>query len=299
MDSQPRLRRVSTAPTLLLALDPVRRSKEARVARLDTLPLEDQVGRGRMRERLGRDTSRRSATAEGFSSVRRQSRARRSDATAAIDFRPEREEPLEPTSGVGVDFEAFRQATTTAPEHALRPYSTRRDNLTCRRSPPRRPSFVSPTIDSPSTPISPSFALPASLISYTMPAPDEEDDTPSSFWSPEVQTARHIAQFGAGGGPSSSSTFLSPPSSSSTQSVSSRPRRISYDVPEELEAWMLAQGSDYDADWSGPRIAQKSPNEGLYRQSDAWKEEESELYGRRRSAAAKRLEMVARQLAWT
>ncbi|KAJ8294586.1 hypothetical protein OF846_002414 [Rhodotorula toruloides] len=295
MDRQPRLRRVSTAPSLPLIFDPIRRTKDAQVARIEGVPLEEMGGRGRRRERLERVKSRRSVTAGGLSSVRRPSQGRRSDVGEAIDFQAGGQDEVEAALGEEVDFEAFLRATSTPVHFTMRPAAHRIDSLARRRSLPLSTSSLPPTIDALSPPISPLLASSAHSTRSNIPSTNEEDDSPSSFWSPEYQTARHVAQFGAGG----VSCFLSRHSTStSSQLPIRRPRRISYDVPEDGEAWTLAQGI-VDETWTASRLAlQTSLAQAPYGQSDAWRAEGSDLFARRKEAAAKRLEMVAQQLAW-
>ncbi|EGU12892.1 Transcription termination factor Rho [Rhodotorula toruloides ATCC 204091] len=279
-------------------LDPIRRAKDPQGARVESVPLEEMGGRGRRRDRLERDKGRRSVTAGGLSSVRRRSQGRRSEVGDAIDFQVEGEDEVEAALGEELDFEAFLRATNTLLFHsAMGPPSCQTDPLARRRPLPSSSAFLPPTIDTLSPPISPSFALSPYSTPSNAHTADEEDDSPSSFWSPEHQTARHIAHFGAGGGPSSAPSS-SAPSNRVSSHLTRRPMRISYDVPEECEAWRVAQGF-VDEALAAPRVAlQTSLVQAQYRQSDAWKEEGSDLFARRKDAAAKRLEMVAQQLAW-
>ncbi|BGP23896.1 hypothetical protein JCM10295v2_002797 [Rhodotorula toruloides] len=277
-------------------LDPIRRAKDRQVARVGSVPLEDLAGRGRRRERLAKDKERQFATAGGLSSVRRQSRVRRGDAREAIDLRAGREEEVEAMLGQGVDFEAFRQATQTQQEYCVRAPTRHIDSFARQRPLSFPPPSSPPTIGALSPPISPSFARPAQPNGFFELSQDEEDDTPSSFWSPEYQTALHLAHFGAGGRALPSAHPA--PIAISSQHPARQPRRISYDVPEEREAWTAAQGI-VDEALGAPRVALAlSIAQTQYRQSVVWNDEGSDLHARRKDAAAKRLEMVAQQLSW-
>ncbi|BGP31252.1 hypothetical protein JCM10296v2_003016 [Rhodotorula toruloides] len=277
--------------------DSTRPMKDPQGARTDSVPLEEMGGRGRRRDRPERDRARRSVTAGGFLCARGRLRTRRSDADETIDFLVEGEDEVEAALGEEVGFEVFRQATSTPNQSTLGPSTRQTDSLARRRPHPFSPASLPPTIDILSPPISPSFGLSPSCTPSNLNSANEEDDTPSYFWSPEYQTARHIARFGAGGHPSLASSSLASTTRNSWN-LSRRARRISYDVPEECEAWTLAQGI-VDETSVAPRLAwQTLIGEKHYRQSDAWKEEGSDLFARRKEAAAKRLEMVAQQLAW-
>lgn len=72
---------------------------------------------------------------------------------------------------------------------------------------------------------------------FAFAEPFDEDEV-SPFFSPEYHTARHVSLFGAGGG------------SSVCTSSTARPQscRVSYDVPDEYEAWDAAMRCLSEAD---------------------------------------------------